>query len=139
MATPLSEANLQTMARAVIDKRNAERPFRDGHAVDHCGGDTAFDAIRIFDRDFIPAEAWRSVISNPFHARGIHGLKSRTSPCSRRPSMLSSPARCIHPAEPVYQVPAAAADMRRYGVDVGRRDVRFHFVAVHIGARSGMI
>ena len=37
-------------------------------------------------------------------AFGMHGSRCRTSPWRRSPRMLSMPARCIHPAEPVYHV-----------------------------------
>src|SRR5262249_6074656 len=49
-------------------------------------------------------EPIRHDIAYSLHEEGIHGSISRAIPRRRRPRMLSSPARYIHPAAPVYHV-----------------------------------
>ena len=46
----------------------------------------------------------RQVIAYPGQEAGMHGSSSKVAPWRRSPRMLSSPARYIQPAEPVYQV-----------------------------------
>src|SRR5207253_1503517 len=50
------------------------------------------------------------------HDEGMHGSTMNVSPRRRRPRMLSTPARYIHPAEPVYQLhpPRPACGGRAY-------------------------
>ena len=56
----------------------------------------------------------------------------------RSSRMLSTPARCIQPAEPVYQVqPPRHLALRR--VNIGRDDVGLHLVEMHVGAGARML
>ena len=49
------------------------------------------------------------------------------------------PARCIHPAEPVYQVQPPRPTCGAPGIDIGGDDIGFHLVTVDVGARAGVI
>jgi len=56
-----------------------------------------------------------------------------------KPRIDSSPARYIHPADPVYHVHPPRADVRRLGIDVRRHDVRLDLVAVDTRWGLGMV
>ena len=63
----------------------------------------------------------RQVISYSGHDEGMHGSTLNVAPRRRSPSMLSSPARYIHAADPVYQLHPPRPGVRRPRVDVARR------------------
>ena len=53
--------------------------------------------------------------------------------------MLSSPARYIHPAEPVYQVQPPRPACARVGVDVPGGHVRLDLVALDVRGGAGVV
>ena len=58
-------------------------------------------------------------------------LEREVRGCSR------SPARCIHPAEPVYQVQPPRPTCGGTGIDVGGDDIGLDLVAMNVGRGCG--
>ncbi len=88
--------------------------FRIGRgAIDFEHGHAARNSLRILHGDLVAStRPRRNVMREPRPAAGMHGSTTRRSPRTRKPSIHSMPARYSHPAEPVYQRPPAAADVR---------------------------
>ena len=69
----------------------------------------------------------------------MHGSTSNVPPWRRRPRMLSSPARYIQPAEPVYQVHPARPACSGWARDVAGEHVRLAPVALDVGPGARVV
>ena len=99
----LSQDDLQLVSRAVVGQR--DRGGIDGCAVQPGAGDAPRSGAR-GSRPSICSASSRSARRSSTRAtpRGCTGRSANVAPRRRRPRMLSSPARYIQPADPVYQV-----------------------------------
>ena len=86
---------------AVVDHPHAKRLLGDFNAVEP-GEATPQLTPRVLDHDLVSRGAPSVIAKRP--RLGNAGIEAQPSPCMRSPRMLSTPARCIQPAEPVYQV-----------------------------------
>ena len=92
------------MHGAVIDNAQSQRALNDFDPVQLGEANAPADPGGVVDRDFIS----RGLTANRHRERrptfGNARVDSQEAPRMRSPSMLSTPARYSHPAEPVYQV-----------------------------------
>ena len=100
-----TKSHVDTVPAPVIQERHEERTFRDLNSVYFREPDAPTDPIRVLDENRVSRGSifHRSLVLVPT-AFGMQGSTDKIAPRSRRPSRLSTPARCSQPAEPVYQV-----------------------------------
>src|SRR5436309_14191237 len=123
---------------AVVGERD-RRTARERRAVELDARYSARHAAGVLDRDLIARRVVAEVnLEATPGARDARVEVKRATPDAEAQDPLDAGA--MHPARGArVPGPAATAHVRWFGVDIGRRHIGLHLVAVDAGARAGVV